>query len=248
MEVSQEEIARQKAALDLAVQYANNTHETKSFIEFYNKMDPKVYEDMSQITEFSDEQEALAKAVYMSQEEGGLATPKDAAILDVACGTGMFARLLQNEGYTNMVGSDATPNFCKVSRETGIYTEVFEQWFGMGVEKFPTEHKDRYDVVTASGCLSKGHIPNSGLDDIHAALKVGGYMVTAFRTFYLVLGEENGFREKLDAMEQDGKFKLIKSQDFMRGLTGKTIAEQVKKECEEGIKRFAAASSTLVIY
>lgn len=211
-------------------------------------MDPKVYEDMSRITEFSDEQEKIAQAVYQSVEEGGLATPKDALIFDVACGTGMFGRLLHNQGYSNITGSDATPNFVKVSKETGIYVDVFEHWFGSGLEKFPNEHKDRYDIVTASGCLSKGHIPNSGLDDIHASLKVGGHLVAAFRTFYLQPGEENGFREKLDAMEAEGKFKLVKQYDFMRGLTGKTLDDEVKREFEAGIKRFAAASSTLTIY
>lgn len=211
-------------------------------------MDPKVYEDMSKITEFSDEQEAIAKAVYLPKEEGGLDAPKDSAILDVACGTGMFGRLLYERGYTNMVGSDATPNFVKVSKETGIYIDVFEQWFGMGVDKFPEEHKDRYDIVTASGCLSKGHIPKEGLDDIHAALKVGGYLVAGWRTFYLTPGEENGFYEKLDEMVTAGKFTLTRRNEFLRGLTGKTLDDQIKKEFETGIKRFAQASSTLTVY
>ena len=51
---------------------------------------------MSKITEFSDEQEAIARAVYEPKSAEGLEMPKDSAILDVACGTGMFARLLHN--------------------------------------------------------------------------------------------------------------------------------------------------------
>jgi hypothetical protein len=50
-----EEIERQRKALDLAVQYAENPQETAAFINFYDNLDPKVYEDMSKITEFSDE-------------------------------------------------------------------------------------------------------------------------------------------------------------------------------------------------
>ena len=230
-----EEIERQRAALDLAVKYAENKHETQAFVEFYDKMDPKVYEDMSRITEFSDEQEAIAKAIYQTKEEHGLELPKDVAILDVACGTGMFGRLLHNQGYLNMVGSDATPNFVKVSKETGIYVDVFEHWFGTGLDKFPAEHVNRYDVVTASGCLSKGHIPNAGLDDIHAALKVGGYFVAGWRTFYLNPGEENGFYEKLSAMEAEGKFELVRQYEFQRGLTGKHLDESVKQEYAKGI-------------
>jgi len=49
----------------------------------------------------------------------------------------MFGRLLHDRGYLNMVGSDATPNFVKVSKETGIYVDVFEHWFGTGLDKFP---------------------------------------------------------------------------------------------------------------
>jgi ubiquinone/menaquinone biosynthesis C-methylase UbiE len=82
--------------LDLAAKYAATTHETAEFVKFYETMDPKVYEDMSSITEFSDEQAVIAKAVYQSAEEGGLNAPRDSAILDVACGTGMFGRLLYN--------------------------------------------------------------------------------------------------------------------------------------------------------
>ena len=236
--VEENEIERQRAALNLAVQYADNPHVTEEFIKFYDRIDPKVYEDMSSITEFSHEQAHLAKAVYESKSEGGLETPKDAAIFDVACGTGMFGRLLHNQGYTNMVGSDATPNFVKVAKETGIYTQVFEHWFGSGLEKFPEEHKERYDVVTAAGCLSKGHIPNAGLDDIHASLKKGGYFCAGWRTFYLQPGEENGFYEKLDSMVREGKFTLVRKYEFMRGLTGKTLDDSIKKEFEVGIKRF----------
>ena len=62
--------------------------------------------------------------------------------------------------------------------------------------------------------MSKGHIPKSGLDDIHAALKVGGYFVAGWRTFYLTPAEENGFYEKLEEMKADGKFTLVRSYEF----------------------------------
>jgi len=148
------------------------------------------------------------------KEDGGLGLSKDVVILDVACGTGMFGRLLHNQGYFNMVGSYATSNFVRVAKQTGIYSNVFEHWFGTGLDKFPAEHKGRYDVVTAAGCLSKGHIPKEGLDDIHAALKIGGYFVAGWRTYYLTPGEENGFYEKLGAFTQEGKFTLVSSYEL----------------------------------
>ena len=176
--------------------------------------------------------------MYQSVAEGGLEIPKDATIFDVACGTGMLGRLLQAQGYTNIVGADATANFVKAAQESGIYVDVFEHWFGTGVDKFPSEHKNRYDVVTASGCLSKGHIEKDGLDDIHASLKVGGYMIAGWRSYRLQPGQETGFFEKLEEMKTEGKLTLVKQFEILRGLTGKNLDEEVKKEFDAGIKRF----------
>ena len=121
----------------LASQYADTVHETPEFIKFYNSIDPKVYDDMVAVIEFTDEQQALAKLVYEPTEKEGLAVPIDSAVLDVACGTGAIGRILHAQGYNNIVGADATSNFVKVSRETGFYKEVFEHWFGTGVHNFP---------------------------------------------------------------------------------------------------------------
>ena len=174
--------------------------------------------------------------------------PKDAAIFDVACGTGMFGKLLKDQGYTNLVGADASSNFVRAAGESGIYTQTFEHWFGMGVDKFPKAHRNRYDLVTASGCLSKGHIEKDGLDDIHAALKVGGLLVAGWRSYRLVPGAETGFFEKLEAMKVEGKLIAVRQFEIMRGLTGKHLDEAVKQEFEKGIQRFEQQSSTITIH
>jgi len=160
----------------------------------------------------------------------------------------MFGRLLKNQGYSNMVGSDASSNFVQAAKETGIYVDVFEHWFGTGLDKFPAEHRNRYDVVTASGCLSKGHIEKNGLDDIHAALKVGGYLVAGWRSYRLQPGNEVGFYEKLEEMKEQGKLKLVKQFEIVRGLTGKNLDDKIKKEFEAGLKRFEQQPSQITIH
>jgi len=45
-------------------------------------------------------------------------------------------------------------------------------------------------VITASGTFMPGHMPKDAMDDIHAALKTGGYFVTAMRGMLYVDGEE----------------------------------------------------------
>lgn len=59
---------------------------------------------------------------------------------------------------------------------------------GRGLEFFPVEYIGKFDLVTASGVFLKGHMPASAMDDMHAALKVGGYFVTSVRIFYDVPG------------------------------------------------------------
>lgn len=54
--------------------------------------------------------------------------------------------------------------------------------------------------MTASGVFLKGHIPATAMDDIHAALKPNGFFVTAMRSCYYKLGDEEGYREKLDEL------------------------------------------------
>ena len=147
-----------------------------------------------------------------------------------------------------MYGSDASSNFLDKARKAQIYLEVFLHWFGTGVENFPAAHKDCYDLVTASGCFQKGHIEKNGLNDVYAALKVGGYFAIGWRTYRIQPGAETGFYEKLEEMEKAGLIKKVNQIDFMRGLTGKTLDEEIKTEFEQGLKRFEQQSSTISVY
>ena len=74
--------------------------------------------------------------------------------------------------------------------------------------------------MTASGVFLKSHIPSSAMDDCYAALRVGGYFVTAMRNCYWVLGNEEGYREKLEKFVEEGKFKLVNHTQFRRGVEG----------------------------
>ena len=62
-----------------------------------------------------------------------------------------------------------------------------------------------------------GHMPNLALDDVHAALKVGGVMVTAMRCTMWADGVAEGYKEKLESMVAEGKFEIVKQWNFWRG-------------------------------
>ena len=91
---------------------------------------------------------------------------------------------------------------------------------GMGVEQFPADLKERFDVCTAAGIWLKGHMPGDAMDDIIASLKKGGYYATALRTLYYEPGQEEGYRAKFDSLQSEGKLKLVHSKIFKRGIKG----------------------------
>ena len=67
-----------------------------------------------------------------------------------------------------------------------------------------------------------GHMPNAALDDVLAALKVGGLLVTAMRNTMWTDGVEEGYKEKFEGMIGAGKFELVKKENFWRGTEGGT--------------------------
>ena len=70
----------------------------------------------------------------------------------------------------------------------------------------PVSEKAPATKVEKLNKFEKFKLEKDGLDEIHAALKVGGFLVAGWRSYRLVPGAETGFYEKLEAMKADGKF------------------------------------------
>ena len=77
-------------------------------------------------------------------------------------------------------------------------------------------------MTVCTGCWIIGHIPAVGMEDCHAALKVGGLMVNGTRSMYWEKGEKEGYRDKVDEMIADGKFELVHQYDWTHGQQGVT--------------------------
>ena len=106
--------------------------------------------------------------------------------------------------------------------QSGNYRKTFHMMFGKGVVKFYQDMLGKYDVVTSTGCFLEGHIPASCFEEAHALLKPGGHFVTAMRSEYFISGQKEGYKDKLDEMVAEGKFKLLKVWTFKRGIAGAT--------------------------
>ena len=94
-------------------------------------------------------------------------------------------------------------------RETNAYKKDYEMYLGNGLDKYPDELKNNFDLVIACGSFLEGHIPDAGLDDIHASMKTNAHFIVAFKDCYWVDGMKEGYKEKCDKMVAEGKFKMV---------------------------------------
>ena len=188
---------------------------------FYNNISAKGYDEWALRVNFNEPYYIVDEVERLIEDKNIPQINRNAVVLDCGAGTGLLGYKLKQKGLDlQMTGIDATSSFVEVMAQMEEYKESREVWLGRGVSNFPADLKGRFDVCTASGVFLKGHMPCDALDDCHAALKMGGYFVTAMRSYYYVEGRDEGFKEKLDGLIQAGKFELVNTFTFMRGVEG----------------------------
>jgi 2-polyprenyl-3-methyl-5-hydroxy-6-metoxy-1,4-benzoquinol methylase len=103
-----------------------------------------------------------------------LPAARDVAILDLACGTGEFLKLVNAKGYTAARGIDISEEQLEVARRNGITNVAREDLF----DHLKT-HRGAYDFVIASHIIE--HLTRDQvipfLSDLGAALKPQGVAV-----------------------------------------------------------------------
>ena len=119
--------------------------------------------------------------------ENGYATPrrcaealaqfqddKSARILDIGCGTGLSGVALAEAGFANVDGSDLSAKMLKAAKaREGLYQNLWEADLN---DPFPFE-PGTYQSMSAMGVLATSHAPAGTIDQILAALDVGGLFV-----------------------------------------------------------------------
>lgn len=202
-------------------QFYRNLPAQENVAEWYAGFTPEGYNEWARVVNFTEPQHIIDQCCK-STEEGGLQLDRSAVIMDIGSGTGIIGQALQNSGFQNLHALDVSTNFLDAVRERGFYSEHHNFFLGKGVEEFPNELKNTFDVVTAGGTWMPGHMPNAAVDDVHAALKVGGYFVTAMRNSMWTDGVAEGYKEKFMGMVDSGKFDIVKIENFWRGTEGGT--------------------------
>nr|XP_040022036.1 methyltransferase-like protein 27 [Gasterosteus aculeatus aculeatus] len=94
-----------------------------------------------------------------------------ARVLDVACGSGLVAKLMLELGFKHFVGVDGSQGMLDQAAKTGIYEEL--RLALLGAEPLPAKI-GAFDVVIMVGALDPGFAPVSVVRELCQAAKPGG--------------------------------------------------------------------------
>ena len=185
-----------------STEYPDNSNVDK----FYDQMSGDGYDNFVKLINY-DVPENIVTVIGPDQVVD--INPQTSEILDIGAGTGRVGLNLKEKGFRNITGVDASESMLEKLDACGAYKASRIQWLGLGVDKYPDDLKGKFDLVTASGVLLKGHIPALGLEDMHASLKEGGYLVASTRSIYWANGQIDGYKDKADEMIAQGKFEMV---------------------------------------
>lgn len=136
---------------------------------------------------------------------------KEARVLDAGAGTGLVGELLARQGYNNLVAMDLSIGMLEEARKKNAYREFHQMVMGESLN-YDT---DSFDAVISIGVLTVGHAPASSFDELIRITKPGGYIVFSLRPDVY---RDSGFKDKQDALESEGKWKLVEVSEKFQPL------------------------------
>lgn len=131
----------------------------------------------------------------------------DKPLLDFGCGTGLGGLALKSAGFTQIDGTDISPEMLAKARARGIYQHLWESAPGdMGHVK-----RGQYPIIVATGVISLGAAPPETLDMLINVVPSGGLLAFSYNEATLA---DRAYTDRLDAavlapdiemaFEQDG--------------------------------------------
>ena len=133
-------------------------------------------------------------------------------ILDAGCGTGLAGDCLRVLGYNNIVGIDLCDAMMARAERTGAYEALHRMVLGERLD-FPDRS---FAAAIISGVFTEGHAPPASFDELTRVGRPGAHLVFNVRQDVY---ENNGFREKQDALEREGRWRLRERSEPFRPFT-----------------------------
>lgn len=142
---------------------------------------------------------------------GRYVSPESGIVLDAGTGTGILGEALALMGYQHIVGIDLSPGMLEMARKKGVHQRLLKMTLG-GPLDFP---EDTFASTVAMGVFTQGHAPPHSFDELIRITKPEGYIIFSVRSdVYL----NQGFKEKQDGLENEGKWQLIEKTREFKGL------------------------------
>ena len=123
---------------------------------------------------------------------------RDAAVVDIGCGTGLAGQVLAGLGFSTIDGLDISPEMMQVAARRNVYRHFVTADLN---QRLPMPDAS-YEGASCSGTFTHGHVDARCLDDVFRVLRLGAPF--AF-TVKLEVWEPLGFKEKLAQLQQSGR-------------------------------------------
>ncbi|XP_061659659.1 methyltransferase-like protein 27 [Syngnathoides biaculeatus] len=169
-------------------------------IQFYNRW-AETYEKDIELIEFRAPAMAAQRVSALFSGDR-----RAAAVLDVACGTGMVAKMMKREGFQNFVGVDCSPGMLEHARHSGLYREL--KMAVLGDQPLPFA-SDQFDIVVITGALSASHLPADVIRELCRAAKPGGLVCMTGKCDGLNLGYKAAMEGEMERMEDQGLWRRV---------------------------------------
>ncbi len=126
---------------------------------------------------------------------------RSAPVLDFGCGTGLSGLALRDAGFTDIDGTDITPEMLDLARGKSIYRSLWLSTPGeLNVE--PT----RYATILAAGVVSPGAAPPETLELLMAVMPSGGHLAFSFNDPTLA---DQSYTGALDSLIASGGHSVV---------------------------------------
>ena len=123
---------------------------------------------------------------------------RQAAVLDIGCGTGLAGQGLAGHGFVTIDGLDVSPEMMQVAGRRGVYRRFVTADLNLPL----AIAAESYGGATCSGTFTHGHVDARCLDELFRLLKPGAPF--AF-TVKLEVWEPLGFKSRLALLVESGR-------------------------------------------
>ena len=128
-----------------------------------------LYRDWAETYDDDVQGAGYATPARLAKALAGIVPDLTVPVLDFGCGTGLSGMALAAEGFTQVDGTDITPEMLQRAEATGAYRKT---WISKPGDAPP----EGYDVISAIGVVSLGAAPANTLHVLLAALEPGGLL------------------------------------------------------------------------